>query len=84
MLFRSLNKNDGEQRVSLTISGSFNTDFFLYIATEENITKPGFRMDPVKELTLKDNKDIILTLPARSICTLTNMHVTHDEPAKKR
>jgi hypothetical protein len=79
-----LNKSDKEQTISLSISGTFIKKFFLYMVTEEEVVKPGFRMDPVKEMVLKDKKKIILEIPAQSICTLTNMHSMHDEPASNR
>lgn len=79
-----LNKSDREQTISLSISGTFKKDFFLYEVTEEEVMKSGFRMDPVKEISIRDKKEIILKIPAHSICTLTNMHVMHNEMALNR
>ena len=79
-----LNKSDKEQSVSLSISGSFNKNFFLYKVTGDDVLKPDFRLDPSPVITLRDKKEIVLKLPSKSICTLTNMHVRHDEQAANR
>jgi hypothetical protein len=79
-----LNKGDKEQKIGLTISGSIKDNFYLYSVTEEEVTKPGFRMDPVKEYLPGENKETIIILPAHSICTLTNMHALHDSKALNR
>ena len=43
-----LNKSDKEQTIRLSISGTFNRNFFLYSVTEEEVAETGFRMDPVQ------------------------------------
>jgi hypothetical protein len=73
-----------EKTVRLSISGSFGKDFFLYKVTEEDALKPEFRMDPSREIIIKDKKEIVLKLPAKSIYTLTNMHVMHNEQAANK
>ncbi|MBK7713370.1 MAG: hypothetical protein IPJ37_22395 [Bacteroidales bacterium] len=79
-----LNKSDREQKTGITITGTHNSKFFLYRVTEEEVTKPGFRMDPVTEYLLSDNKETIIMLPPHSISALTNMHVMHDSQALNR
>jgi hypothetical protein len=79
-----LNKSDKEQTIRLTITGAFNKNFFLYKVTESEVVNPGFRMDPVKEIIIKDNKEIVLKIPPQSISALTNMHVLHDQTAQNR
>jgi hypothetical protein len=79
-----LNKSDKEQTIKLLVSGTFNPSFFLYTVTEAAVMSPGFRMDPVKELSVKDSREITLKIPAQSISALTNMHATHDQPAVNR
>jgi hypothetical protein len=76
-----LNKSDSEQTVSLTISGTFKRNFFIYSVTEDEVLKPGYKMDPKKEILINDNKDIVLKLPAKSISALTNIRLMHEEPA---
>ena len=70
-----LNKSDKEQTIRLSISGTFIKNFFLYTVTDEEVNKPGFRMDPVKEVILNDKKGIILKIPAQSISAFTNKQV---------
>jgi hypothetical protein len=41
-------------------------------------------MDPVKEFSVSDKQEIILTIPAMSISAFTNINVTHDKPAANR
>jgi len=79
-----LNKSDKEQTIRLSISGSFMKNFFLYTLTEEEVVKTGFRMDPVKEVILKDKKGIDLKFPAKSISAFTNKHFMHEEQAVNR
>lgn len=79
-----LNRSDKEQTIRLSISGTFNRNFFLYRVTEEEVVKPGFRMDPVKEIIISNDNKIVLKVPARSICTLTNMHVLHNQQSLNR
>lgn len=76
-----LNKSDEEQTIRLSLSGTFIPNFFLYTVTDAKVNNPGFRMDPVNEVILNDNKGIILKIPSQSISALTNKHVMHDEPA---
>ena len=79
-----LNKSDKEQTIRLSISGSFMKNFFLYTLTEEEVVKTGFRMDPVKEVILKDKEGIVLKIPAKSISAFTNKHFMHEEQAVNR
>jgi hypothetical protein len=79
-----LNKSAQEQTVKLSILGTFEKKFFLYTVTEEDVKKPDFRMNPSEEIIIKDKKEILLKVPAKSISTLTNMHVMHDELAVNR
>ncbi len=79
-----LNKHNTERTVSLSISGAANTSFYLYSVTGYEAVNPDYRMDPVKQFVLKDNSEIEIKIPALGICTLTNMHPGHDEPAENR
>jgi hypothetical protein len=79
-----LNKSDREQTVNMKISGSQSKIFFLYMATEEMVNSPVFRMDPYREINIKENKAFQLKIPPRSISTLSNMKVSHDDPAINR
>jgi hypothetical protein len=79
-----LNKSEQEQTIKLTISGNLKKNFFLYRVTEQEVIKPDFRMDPVKQIIIKDGKEILLKVPAQSICALTNIHAMHDELAVNR
>lgn len=78
-----LNKSVNEQTIKLTISGNFNHHFFLYHVIEKEIIRPDYKMNPVNEMIIKDGKEITLIIPGQSICTLTNMKIMHEEPAKK-
>jgi hypothetical protein len=79
-----LNKGEKESEINLSISGARDKKFFLYQVTGQQAVMPGFRMDPVKEFTVSDKKDIVLKIPAKSISTLTNIYVTHDKQASNR
>lgn len=79
-----LNKSNKEQMIRLTITGIYNQHFFLYKAIEEDIIKPDFRMDPVREIIIKDGEEIVLKISGQSIYTLTHMYVLHDKPAKHK
>jgi hypothetical protein len=79
-----LNKSNKEQMIRLSITGKYTSRFFLYKAIEEEIIKPGFRMDPSKEILIRDGDEIVLNMPGRSIYTLTNMYVLHGKPAKNK
>jgi hypothetical protein len=79
-----LNKSEQEQTIKLAISGAPKINFFLYTVTGQEVVKPGYRMDPVKEFSVSDKQEIILTIPAMSISAFTNINVTHDKPAANR
>ena len=79
-----VNKSDKEQLIKLTISGISNQHFFLYSATESEIVKPDYKMNPVREIMIKDGEEITLEIPGQSINTLTHMYMLHKEPAKNK
>jgi hypothetical protein len=79
-----LNKSDSEKTVILSYSGSFNRKFYIYGVTANEVDKPGFRMDPLREFIIKKDSLIVIKVPAQSINTLTNIHVMHDEQAVNR
>lgn len=74
-----INKSESEQVISLKISGISNPHFYLYTVTEEKITQPEYQMNPVKELHIQDGMAIYVTIQARSINTITQMHLLHEE-----
>jgi len=79
-----LNKSDTVQVVRITISGVNDQILYLYRATDQEINNSGFRMDPVKEIDIRNGKDFILDLPAKSISTLSGFKSMHDDPARKQ
>jgi alpha-glucosidase len=78
-----LNKSNATQRVSINLSGVAKKKFYLYIATEQEVAKPGFKLKPVSEMVIKDGKNMILELPGNSINALTNYNSLPDNPARK-
>jgi hypothetical protein len=79
-----LNKGDTDRQITLMIKGQYDSKFYLYRVTEEEVSRPGFRMDPLEEITLKNGRKLHLILPSHSISVLTNMHTMHDEMAMNR
>lgn len=78
-----LNKSDTTQVVRLKMTGVGKQTLYLYRATEQDATSPGFRMDPLKEIDIRDGKVIELDLPAKSISTVTSFKSMHNDPARK-
>ena len=78
-----LNKSDKEQVLRIKITGANNKRIFQYTATEQEVLKPGFRMDPLKEIIIKEEKDLVLKLPGKSINTLTSFRSRYNDPARK-
>lgn len=79
-----INKSNKEQLIKLKISGISNEHFFLYSVSEELIVKPDYMMNPVKEIMIKNGKEITITIPGQSINTLTNINILHEEPAMNK
>lgn len=79
-----LNKGDSARAVRMTVVGVREVPLHLYVVTEEEVTRPEFRMEPVAEFAVGEGKDAILEVPGRSICTLTGYKRAHDEPAGRR
>jgi len=79
-----INKSNKEQLIKLIISGISNQHFFLYNVTESEIIKPDYKMNPVREIIIKDGEEITLSIPGQSINTLTHMHILHKEPARNK
>jgi hypothetical protein len=79
-----LNKNGKEQTIRLTINGTFDPDFYLYQVTEQEVIKPGFRMDPKQEQHIRPGGEIILVVPGNSITTLTQKKLMHQEISGRR
>jgi len=79
-----LNKSNQEQTIRLTITGINNQPIFLYKAIEKEVVKPDFKMDPVREIIIKDGEEIVLKIPGQSIYTLTSINVLHEKPAKNK
>ena len=78
-----LNKSNEEQRIKLNYSGISNHKFFLYRVTEVEVVETNYKMNHVQELNIRNGEEIILAIPKQSICTLTNMKVLHEDPAKQ-
>jgi len=78
-----LNKSDQEKTIILSMKGIGHKTFYMYRAIQEEIIQPGFRMNPIREIKLRNEEEVTLTLPPESIYTLTTMHVLHEELAKK-
>lgn len=78
-----LNKSDSAQVVRIMMTGVDKQKLYQYRASKEEVTAPGFRMDPLKEFEIKDGKIIEVDLPARSITTLTGYRSLHDEMARR-
>ena len=78
-----LNKSDTAQLVKIRLTGVDAQKLYLYRATKEEVTTPGFRMEPLKEFEIKEGKIIKVDLPARSITTLTGYRSMHNEIARK-
>lgn len=79
-----INKDEKEQLIKLTISGISNQHYFLYCVTETEIDKPYYKMNPVKEILIANDEKITITIPGRSINTLTHINTSHEEPAKNQ
>ena len=79
-----LNKSDSAQIITLKITGSGNTKLYLYRVTEDELTRSGFKMDPLKEIDIKNGKIITIDLPARSINTLSTFKSMHSEMARTK
>ncbi|HAM11368.1 MAG: hypothetical protein A2X05_13105 [Bacteroidetes bacterium GWE2_41_25] len=77
-----LNKSDTSLVVKIRMTGVDDQKLYLYRATKEEVTNPGFRMDPLKEIDLRDGKVIVLDLPAKSISTLTSFRSMHEDAAR--
>ena len=78
-----LNKSDQEQTIILNMKGIGDRTFYMYRAIQEEIIQPGFKMNPVHEMKIKNEEEVTLTLPPESIHTLTTMHLLHDDSAKR-
>lgn len=76
-----LNKNDQDQTVRIKVFGEFDPQFFLYQAIDKLVSDPGFRMDPIRKFKIKSGREISITVPGKSISTLTQRKIFHQEPA---
>lgn len=78
-----LNTGDRRRTASVTVTGAGDQTLYLYSVTEQGVTQPGYRMEPVREIVLKDGGDLFMELPARSISTLTGFSSASGDPAHK-
>jgi hypothetical protein len=78
-----LNKSSREQTVEIKMDGNRDTTFYLYRAVQEEISKPVYKMNPIKNFNIKSGKSIKMTVPAESIHALTTIHLLHEESAIK-
>lgn len=79
-----LNKSPEDQEIQLVMTGVTNKELYLYRVTEPEVLKPGFKMNPIQKIMVRNEKEIALSLPPKSISTLTNFHITHDQMPKDR
>ena len=79
-----LNKSDSLLNITIKYSGMGENTLYLYRVTESEVSGPGYRMDPLKELEIKDGKLIELELPAKSISALSGYRATHDQMARQK
>jgi hypothetical protein len=77
-----LNKSDKARTLRISLSGMTNKNLLLYTVTEAEVMKPGYRMEPVRELVIRKNRPVVLEVPGRSISALTNFNSGHGEPAR--
>jgi hypothetical protein len=78
-----LNKSMKDRIARVKVTGGRKEHYYLYAVTESEAGTPGFRMEPVKEYVNQGTSDFIVTLPGRSISTLTNLGTPHERPARK-
>jgi hypothetical protein len=78
-----LNKSSKPQMVRINISGIKKKKLYLYMTTEQEVTKPDFRLEWVREMVVKEGKELILELQGQSINTLTSYKSLPDDPARK-
>jgi hypothetical protein len=79
-----LNKSDTSLVVRIMMTGVDAQKLYLYRVTQQEVTNPDFRMDPLREINIRDGKTISLDLPAKSISTLTSFRSMHSDPARRR
>lgn len=78
-----LNKSDSAKVVTLRMTGAGDRKLFLYRVTEGEISSPDFKMNPLKEIDIRDGKIIEIELPAKSINTLSGFRSLHEDPARE-
>ncbi len=78
-----LNKSDKAMTITLRIGGAGPLKLYLYSVTEMEVSSIGYRMDPIKEINLRDGEILTLDLRAESINTLTTRKTVHEDPAGK-
>jgi hypothetical protein len=78
-----LNKSDSAQIVTIKMTGAGDQRLYLYRVSENEISSPDFKMNPLKEIDMRDGKIIEIELPAKSINTLSGFRSMHEDPARK-
>ena len=76
-----LNKSNKEQTIELEMDGINEVTFYLYRAVQEEVSEPGFRMDPVNTYSVRPGAVLNLIVPGESIHTLTTIHLQHEDQA---
>lgn len=66
-----LNKGTTGQTIKIRITGDSGGPFFLYQATEAEVNKPEYRMEPIRDIVRREGEEIVLEIPAQSISTLS-------------
>lgn len=69
--------------VRIGYTGKTKRKLFLYTVIEEEVTKPGYKMDPLIRIIAGEKKEILMRLPGRSIRSLTSFKSSHDDQARK-
>ncbi|MBK7259414.1 MAG: cellulase family glycosylhydrolase [Ignavibacteriae bacterium] len=79
-----VNKGRSASAVTVMVSGGGSSDrtLYRYVAAEETVDRPDYRMDPSLVIQ-KRGEPIRVVLPARSITTLSSLKMPHEAPARR-
>jgi hypothetical protein len=77
-----LNSGDKAVDAEIKISGKAGQDFYIYRITEAELSTPGYRMEPVQNITLQSSQMINIHLAPRSIYTITQYNLKQTDPGK--
>jgi hypothetical protein len=76
-----LNKSEREQPVEVQITSKKNGDgkMFLYQVTRPVLVNGDFKLDPRNSFSVTQDKSIKILLPPKSISTLTQFELYHND-----